>query len=154
MNSPKADDEVIPTATVEDRVDEYLYVDDEVGKMIFKNPTGAKFAIIFPVKMLPAVNVMCWHLMAEWHLARPDKGLFIRPAGEVKIHASDEHRGKVIMQFDNDIGHVLSAETALEVAKLLVQTVERTETEDERKARLLKKAPMLFRPSKPNIIKP
>lgn len=146
-------DAAMPTATIDDRVGEYLYPDEERAMMMFKNPDGKHFALKFDVKILVVLNKMCGVLLHQWHRARPDKGVFFREAGEATVSAFNELRGVVAVQFDGDIAHVIPTETALELAELLIRTVEKQETPEERRERLAKKHPTISVPRR-RIITP
>jgi len=147
------DDPALEVAVIEDRVGERLYADQGMVKLLFTNPDKKRFALSFKTPVLVLLHKMVGHVLSQWHSQKAEKGIYFREAGEATVSAFDEMRGRVAIQFDGDIAHILHAETALELAKIIVATVERTETQAEKNERMLKKAPTLFMP-KTNIIKP
>jgi hypothetical protein len=149
------DDEQVPTATIADRVIEYLYAEEGKAKMIFTNPTGAKFGLMFDTKILVVLNKMCGVLFQRWHKARPEEGMYFREAGEASVSAFSELRNVVGIQFDGDIVYTVPKDTALKLSELIVKTIEQMETPDERSERLAHshKAPGITIP-RARIIKP
>lgn len=145
--------ESLPTATIADRVGEYLYPEESKAMMVFENPDGKHFALKFDVKILVLLNKMCGVLISAWHKAKPDVGSFFRQAGEATVIVSDEMRGMIGIQFDSDIVHVLPIHTAIEFIDLIEKQIERIETPDDRKSRLAKKHPSIAIPRQ-RIIRP
>src|SRR5512143_4033641 len=138
--------ETMPTATIEDRVAEYLFTDEGRVTFVFKNPQSKRFALNFKTEMLVVLNKMCGAIMHQWHKAKPEAGTFCRNAGEATVSAFEQMRGVVAIQFDSDIAYVIKNETALELADIIYKTVEKHSTPEERAAMNQKKAPLIVQP--------
>lgn len=147
------DNAALPTATIADRVAEYLDVSTGVCTMVFQNPQQKNFALNFETKLLVVLNKMCGHLLHQWHKARPDKGVYFREAGEATVSAFDDVRGMIAIQFDGDIAHLIPVETALKMVEIINSTVDKMSTEEEKAERNRRKHPTIIQP-RSRIIQP
>ena len=161
MDQPPKNDETLPTAVIADRVSEFLFLDRDRVKFIFRNEQDKKFALDFDIKVAVVLLRMCSRIIAQYHAAKPDKGAFFHgsiggdalESQEVSVSAFNELRGMVGIQFEGSISYLLSMDTALKMSQLLIQTVEHQETPDERKARLARNHPTIAVPRQ-RIIRP
>jgi hypothetical protein len=148
-------DETIPTATIEDAVNQYLFADERQAKMVFVDQKGNKFGLLFDVEKLSLIDRMCAILVQRWHAAKPeDEGSFFRNIYNVSVSTSSQIRNVVGIQFDGGVGLVVPKETALELAELIVKKIEEMETPSERKERLAKKTAHIVVPKQRIILPP
>ena len=143
----------MPTATIGDRVGEFLYPEERRALMIFETPDKKQFALKFDIKILVVLNKMVGVLLHQWHKLNPAAGVFCRDAGEATTITSNDRPGIIGIQFDGDIMYALPIPTALELAELIVKQVEKIETPSERQERLAKKHPTIITP-KSRVIMP
>ena len=157
-----SDDEQIPTATLDKRVEDFLYPKTKQVKLIFLDPQGRKVAFITSLELLAGIERTASKLIAQFHQTMPkDEGKFfhgsiVQPGVAETLEASvsgfNDLRGRVGIQFEGSIVYILPNETALSLAELIVDCVERMETPEERTERLKRKRPTILQPRAPRII--
>lgn len=126
----------------------------DAGQFIFENPDGVKFAVAFDhMKIAAVITQLAARLIGAWH--NEHQGLlFQQAASEARVSTTNEIRGHVAVQFEMGIAYVITTETALSLADILLKTALSVATPEEIHKHNQKKAPMIVAPRKAPLILP
>lgn len=138
--------EELPTAHVAQAVTVNLDITNEIATLVFQDDHAEKFAVTCKPHNLPAIFAMVSNLMAQWHNAKPEKGVFFHRVVEGLVSSSDELRGSILLSFDHGMGFMIENETALKLCQLIEAHVKRGMSEAEWKSYQQKKAPLIIQP--------
>jgi|SRR5882672_6551907 len=152
-NQNGGEPQTLPTATIKERVNEYLFPDKDACTMIFEDPAGGKFQLMMGINVAVVINKMCERLVQQYHHAKPDKGIFFHQEPEASVFSSEGMRGHLGIQFSGGISRIIDVPTALALADLLKVQALPMLTESQRMAYNQRVAPLLVTP-RHSIIKP